>query len=314
MGHRLTHFCCVTAMVCVLIVQTGCRNRNPLLANRSYGPLTGPTTVSPPDTYTVQIPGRSNTNQGSGLKQATNTLPTTNPINVQNGWQPVGATGATGTPTNSGSTTVTPVPSQNQTSVLQRSNSTIVNQTPVVSVTPPNRQPAASQNPINRVAQQNQGLSFTDSTNFRTTAVDERLDQSRLPVTDASQVRAPTRITPSTTVGQFNAPYYVPGRQNVAANAPQFAAPQRIASNPQIRQPIQNQPQAFQRPGGPTTFVGSFGQPTFAQPTQQPYAGSNAQNRVLAQSTVYADPANDPNFTNGWRDRELSNSRDSFSR
>lgn len=308
MGHRLTQYCCISALVIMLIVQTGCRNRNAFLASRPYGPLTGPTTVTPPDTYTVQIPGRSNTNQGSGLKQATNTLPTGTPVNLQNGWQPAGATGNTGPSTNSGSGTVNPIPVQNQTSALPPSNSTIINQTPVVSVTPPSRQPVSAQNP-NPATPQNQGLSFTDSTNFRTTAVDERFDNSRLPVTDASQVRAPARMASNTTVGQFNAPYYVPGRQNVVAGNTQYAIPQRVASNNQIRQPA-----GLQRPTGPTTFLGNFGQPTFAQPVQQPYAGSNSQNRVLAQSTVYADPANDPNFANGWRGRELANREDSFSR
>lgn len=310
MGHRITHFCCITAMACVLIVQTGCRNRGTFLANQPYGPLTGPTTVAPPDTYTVQIPGQINANQGSAVRQAANTLPVNNsinnPVNIQNGWQPAGSIGTgTTTPGNTNSTST-----QNPSSVLQRSNSTIVNQTQVVSVNPPNRQPATNPNLTNQVAQQNQGLSFTDTTNFRTTANDERLDQSRLPVTDASQVRAPTRLSSNTTVGQFNAPYYIPGRQNVA-NTPQFNVPQRIASNPQPVVP--NQFSNVPRQQGPTTFVGTFGQPTFAQPPQQRYAGA-AQNRVLAQSTVYADPNNDPNFASGWRNPEIGAGRESFSR
>lgn len=149
-------------------------------------------------------------------------------------------------------------------------------------------------------------MSFTDRTNFRTTAIDERLDQSRLPVTDASQVRAPTNFTPATTVGQFNVPYYVPGQQQFVQNPPN-----QVANNPAYGQV----PRVAQ--GGfvaPNTVVGRFGQPTFAQPTGQPYSGSQTQNRVLAQSTVYADPANDPNFQNGWRDRDLTASRDSLNR
>ena len=317
MSNRVTHFCCVIAISFLLIAQSGCRNRGPFLTNnfnRSFGPIAGRTTVAPPNTYSVQIPGRPSS-QGSGVKQATNILPNGNPansINVQNGWQPAGTVNTpngANPPNNNTTFNSSTNPSQTPTSVVQPSNSTIQNRTQVVSVTPPS-QPRNVQPVQNRVAQNpNSGLSFTDATNFRTTAVDERLDQTRLPVTDASQVRAPTTFSPTTTVGQFNTPYYVP-RGQVAAQ--QRVAQPRIAAAQQVRQPTGDAFATLNQRPNPTTIVGTFGQPTFAQPAQRAYSGSNTQ--VLAQSTVYADPANDPNFANGWRNPNLTAGRDSFNR
>ncbi len=295
MDHRMLPFG-VVLLLGLITLSVGCQNRRPLLSNNTFGPLRGATRVSPPNTYALQIPGQPNSNQGSGVRSANNVQP--NQVNVQGGWQPAGsATGNTPDaipPANSGTST----------------NSTIANQTQVVAVTAPSREPIGAVQ--NRVAQNNTGLSYTDRTNFRTTAVDERLDRSRLPVTDASQVRAPTRFTPSTTVGQFNAPYYVPNN-NVNSVAPQYQnTVPRYATNPQTGQVIN--PNLAQNGYNGNTIVGSFGQPTFAQPPQQMYAGFNAQNQVLAQSTVYADPANNPNSKNGWTSRELTASRDSLNR
>lgn len=296
--------CCLVLMVCLLLSATGCRNRGPFLANNSFGPLRGPTTVAPPNTYALQIPGQNNINQGSGLRQANNVVPTDpNNVNVRNGWQPAGS---------SSNTNVAPVNGQPAASGTS-SNSTLINQTRITSVAP--RSPNTNVQPQTRVAQNtsNNGLSFTDATNFRTTAVDERLDQTRLPVTDASQVRAPTTFSPSTTVGQFNQPYYVPNRQPVNNVVPQYQnTQQRFATNPQFPQPQYVNPNLAQNQNG-ATVVGAFGQPNFARPTQQIYYGSN-QNQVLAQSTVYADPANNQNLQRGWTDRELTASRDSLNR
>ena len=294
-----------------LLISSGCgRNRTALAPfNSTYSPLAGPTTVAPPPTYSLNIPGANNQNyyNGSGTnqqlpqRQATNTLPNSNGVNLQNGWRPLGAPNAT---TNS---TIQNSPSTSATgsSVLENRPEQL-NQTQVVAVNPLNADPFRNNNRIAQNPSAN-GLSYTDSTNFNTTAVDERLDQSRLPVTDASGVRAPTNFNPTTTVGQFTAPYYVPGQQPVYQNVPQ----QRFANVPVRQQaPIQAQ-QNFNRGN---VVVGNFAQPTFAQLSQQPYNGLNTRNQVLAQSTVYADPANDPNFQSGWRDRDLTASRDSLNR
>ena len=309
------HWCLIIA-VCLLMFASGCRNRGPFTArNGAFSPLGGPTTVAPPNTYSLQIPG--NNYNGSGtvqqlpVHQATNTLPGNQRVNVQNGWQPLGASQ---NQTNAGNQTG---PVNNSTSQLQNTNSTIASRTQVVSVTPPRQNQIQNVSNIGsqRVAQNtNSGLSFTDTTNFRTTAVDERLDDSRLPVTDASQVRAPTSSLPTTSVGQLNLPYYVPNQQPVRNLAPQYQNAQpRFATNPQYQQPQYVNPNLANNQQN--TVIGRFGVPTFAQPSQQVYSGLATQNRqVLGQSTVYADPTADPNFQSGWRNPELTASRGSLNR
>ncbi|MEM9411312.1 MAG: hypothetical protein AAGA30_09380 [Planctomycetota bacterium] len=299
----------IVTILCIVVSSTGCRNRNlwgPCAPGCS--PFSGPTTINSPGTYSLNIPGSNNSNAngllGAGqrpLQQATNTLPVPNGVNVQNGWQPIGAGNGAANSNQSTNNTAAGLNGNQTTSVLENNSQT--NQTAVVSVTPPNR--FASNTGQN-------GLSFTNDTNFRTTAIDERQDQSRLPVTDASQVRAPTQFNPTTTRGQFNSPYYVPNQtpvqnvqpqyQNIPGYSPygQNPNPQRSNTNPNLVR------------GG--TVYGQFGMPTFGQPAPQNYTGTAGRNQVVAQSTVFADPANDPNFQDNWRGRDLTASRDSFNR
>ena len=327
---------CLVIICCLLVASSGCRNRAPCgvgcySGGQSNGLFAGATTIAPPATYSLNIPGGPNAagvntgviaNAQAPVRQATNTLQNGNSQNgnSQNGWRAVGSASTSNSTSNStiqngaGQTIPVTNPAANETSVLQNPNPA---QTQLTNIAPRNpisvatnqNNGLATQN--NQVAQQNNGLSFTDATNFRSTAIDERLDGSRLPVTDASQVRAPTSFSPSTTIGQFNQPYYVPNQQ--LANAQQYPAGQRVAAVPQqFQQQIRTVPVAQTQPN---TVVGAFGQPNFGQPTQQIYQGLSTQNpRVLAQSTVYSDPANDANLQNGWRDRELTAGRDSLNR
>jgi hypothetical protein len=242
--------------------------------------LTGPTTIAAPPTYSLNIPGIQNANNynglGNGLQLSPPGTAVASATNVVNGWQPQGAFA---------NSTVAATPPVNQV------QNPTANQTTVVAVNPPNRSTDAVRLPQNPTPRS--GSSFVDSTNFRTTAVDERRDESRLPVTDASQVRAPANFNPATIVGQFNAPYYVPAQQ-------QFQNPPTVGQpNPNLQAGVVN---------------GNFRPVGFSQAPYQTYPGLAAQNTVLGQSTVYADPANDPNFQNGWRNRELTAGRDSFNR
>ena len=282
------------AAICVLISSTGCRNRVPYCQPGYYngGPLNGvlgSTTVPSPSTYSINIPGQNpsyyNANATAQVPTpATGTLPG-NP----DGWRQAGSPGGSTLPSparpaaNSGSSTSNQGNNQSRlTSVIDR--------------------------PVNQVASNN-GLSFTNDSNFRTTAVDERLDQSRLPVTDASQVRAPTTFTPTTTVGQFNNPYY---NQTAYGQVPYNQQVRFAQANPVYYQ----QQVPYSAPtAAPNVVVGSFAQPTFTSPPQQNYYGVSTQHpQVLAQSTVRADPVNNPNYQNGWRDRDLTASRDSLNR
>ena len=105
-------------------------------------------------------------------------------------------------------------------------------------------------------------------------------DPSRLPVSDATGVRAPVQFqTP-----QWNAGVAATGFQN--------------------GQPIAR-PSAAYPPGNPQTYLGNprfvggpaqyRGQPVYTRPGQAP--------AVLAESTVRMDP-NSPNYQSGWRDRD----------
>lgn len=295
----------VISILCLMLTSAGCRNRattcQPGCYPSPFAGLTGSTTVPSPQTYSIQIPGNANpqyynnsaTAQQLPLQQPTGTLPTANGSNSRNGWQPVGATGTTGT------LPVTTPPPSGSTSQLQST----INESNLVSVVD-----RGAGQPGNRLAQNTgsaNGLSRTNNSNFATTAVDERLDRSRLPVTDASQVRAPANFSPTTTVGQFNLPWFNTNQyQGNTGYLPQFQVPQSVNSGGQpLVGPQQN------------VVIGNFSQPTFARASPQIYRGLATQNpQVLAQSTVYSDPSKDPNFQNGWRDRDLTTVRDSLNR
>ena len=90
---RTQHWC-VTVAACLLITAAGCRNRAPYCQptcnpNAPFGSIMGPTTVDPPGTYSLQIPGNQNRpyyNSGATAQQLPAVQPTG--VNAQNGWQP----------------------------------------------------------------------------------------------------------------------------------------------------------------------------------------------------------------------------------
>ena len=299
-----THACnylCLAAM-CLLIVSTGCRNRAPYCPPGCYPnaqPLNGvmgATTVPAPSTYSINIPGQTQPYYNANATAQVPT-PSSGTLPTGNGWRQAGSTSAAPLNPQPKTPNTTNPTSQSQQTTPNRLTSVI------------DRPGIRGQTGVNN----NNGLSFTNDSNFVTTAVDERRDQSRLPVTDASQVRAPTTFTPATAtaIGQFNNPYY----NQTAFNQIPYNQGVRVA---------QANPQYYQQPlnygvvptvASPNVVVGTFAQPTFAQPPQQIYQGLTTQNpEVLAQSTVYTDPSNNPNFENGWRDRELTASRNALNR
>lgn len=317
--------------LCLLVSSVGCRNYggcgynsqaclpcNSICGNSGIGLST---TVPSPGTYGIQIPSTASggayynrnaaTANANGLLQPRGIAPTptTSGPNLapQNGWREAGTT-STSQYTPSGSQQKLG-PNFNPQSVLaSRSNATSV----LSQVQP--RLASASQN----------GLSFRDNQNYSTTTVDERLDRTRLPATDATSVRAP--------VG--------PTRTIVAQNPYAGVTPAGYA-NPVVRSPVTTQDPRLAQ-GSTTTyqatpvFVGQpvygatqsrvannvipgrieygvqpvvYGAPTFAQPTTQVYPGStSSQPTVLAQSTVYSDPARATTTASngGWRDSNLN--------
>jgi hypothetical protein len=146
----------------------------------------------------------------------------------------------------------------------------------------------------------NGGLSFTESTNYRTTSVDETRDQTRLPVTDASSVRAPSSL-----YSQGNGTRLAQQSQLPAATTPLGT----------ISSPVMGNPVYASGPQIVNGYVEYYGQPMLAQPQMNyPIYGTplvaGPMPTVLAQSTAMLDPTSVRQ--GGWRDRELT--ADSFNR
>lgn len=294
-----TRHLCITFVLCLLLSSSGCQNPNLQSTancnpNTPFPALTGATRVPAPGTYSIQIPGATTSPYYNN--SATAQLPATpgsgGGLNAANGWQPAGAA-------NTNSTIQTGAPTQGSSSRTDNQNSSSNAATGLISVVDRgNAAPRVAQN-----TNQLNGLSYTNDTNFRSTAVDERRDPTRLPVTDASQVRAPTNFSPTTTVGQFNYPYYNPSPAQAAVPQYPYTSGTNYAPTTQNTVPRSN------------VVTANSAQPIFAQPSQQIYRGLSTRSpQVLAQSTVYADPAEDPNFQNGWRDRDLTASRNQLNR
>ena len=121
------------------------------------------------------------------------------------------------------------------------------------------------------------GVSYTQSTNYQTTSIDERLDQSRVPLTDATAVKAPVQTVLPPVVSNVSRPN--PYGSNAAFPDPIQAARSHAG---------------LATGGSPLPYAGH---PTFNQPA---YATASNSNAVLAESTARVDP-NSPNYRAGWR-------------
>ena len=274
----------VVVSIGLLSLSTGCRNRcaNPC---GTGGYFAGSPTIAAPTTYSLNIPSVARNTQPYYVP-ANGTLQT-NPAgrsptpagqrNPVNGWVPtnqnpnVGTNGAlnNGTPGRSVLTSPTTFFQSNQPNGLRT---------------------ASASNSINaRNPLPGSGTSFTDSTNYRTTQTNEQQDLTRLPATDASNVRAPASNFPT---GGFGGRQFAQLQPQAATRSPvtyqgTFAA--------QTQQPYRlvGQPVAYQAP----IYVG---QPQRIIPTQNMVN----QPAVLAQSTTMFDPNNGGSQL-GWRDREF---------
>jgi hypothetical protein len=207
-------FVCVLAFCFVGVSLTGCRNRcnqpcvNPYqqpYANQygynaapnygqAYNGVAGRSPVIPPPaTGTLNIPSiaRNNPyglNQNPGLLNTGQAAPTpanrAGQFNQQNGWR------------TSGSGTTNPVPNPairpaTGTTLGSNSNSAAGSTNPTVA--PANASSVLVQNTQSRT-NQGYGDSYVRSPDYSTTAVNETLDRTRLPATDASAVRAPSQF------------------------------------------------------------------------------------------------------------------------
>ena len=325
--------------LCALVSSTGCRNCggcgynaqayppcNSVCGNAGAG-IGAPRTVPSPETYSLQIPsaaGGGYYNRNAATANAANGLlqprgvaptPTTSGPNLapQRGWREAGTTGTTSTSQYTPNNTNQKLgPNAAPQSVLaSRSNaSSVLNQgqTRVASATTQN------------------GLSFRDNQNYSTTTVDERLDRTRLPATDATNVRAP--VGPNQTLLAQN-PYrgVAPANfVNPVAQSPVVVQDPRLAQGISqgstyrgtpifVGQPVYSAGQtrvANNVIPGRVEYVGQpvvYGASNFSQPSPQTYPGTtSSQPTVLAQSTVYSDPARATTTASngGWRDSSLN--------
>ncbi len=261
------------ALICfAMIFVGGCRNCNRACTGYGNGYAYSPT-IAPPPTYSLQIPSANGNPAyyvpGGPNPNATANLPSylVDPsrrapvptgsnggtsINQQNGWRPTGGN-------NLSSTTSTARPS-----------------------------PVAPQSQLTSAPT---ARSVVSSIDYASTRSNEQLDPTRLPATDASNVRA---------------------RAGFINNG----SGQRLAQEQLARTPVYpntySQPVAYTQPA-PAVYNG---RPVIArQPAQQFYYGTPTLRQsaptVLAQSTTTGVPSNG---SGGWTDRELTASRNELNR
>ena len=116
------------------------------------------------------------------------------------------------------------------------------------------------------------GYSYMRAPNYQSTTVDERRDDTRLPLTDATAVRAPTSFGSPGNLGAVRgvpSGYSYPSTSSPLASAPQYRGSSNVVRG------------SFRTTGAPT---------------------------VLAESTVGNRPNGAPNVQAGWRDRVQSTS------
>ncbi|MEM7456045.1 MAG: hypothetical protein AAF456_16980 [Planctomycetota bacterium] len=267
--------------VAIIVVAPGCRNRGWCQQGCQPGlfgglrPGTYGATIPAPGTYSLNTPnGQSpyynaataTAQQPAYLVNPNATAPT--PVNgspslAPQGWRPAGDNNlsATGNPS-SGTILASSRTAQPQ-SVL-------------------NQQPTTLQ-----IASAPTANSYKDSINYSTTSVDERQDDTRLPATDASGVRAPTIVNQIPATRLASVTYPIPQAAAYNANAQPLAGygqPALINGTVQYGQPLQ-------------TYNG-YVYSAVPQQTSSPSA-------VLAQATTTYDPQNNPNYQAGWREREF---------
>lgn len=301
----MSRFQLLLLSICLVTVSVGCRNPG----NNIYGGgafAGGPSTIAPPPTYSLNIPSVAGNQPYYTPGQ---TAPTNNTLNPnqraptpairqatqlnQNGWR-------SSDNDLSGAGNIAPLKTNNS---PNDGRSVLGAPTKFVESTP-----SANSGSGTRTASTaplpGSGVSFTSSTNYQTTLVDETQDATRLPVSDATAVRAPARNfptgTPLTTAQNNGYPYQsglnaVPTQQTFAAqNNFLRQNPTGYAATPVLI-------------GGQAVPTGYQGQPLVA--SQQYQYPSYSPPAVLAQSTATTTPGVGSQL--GWRDRDLTGSSSS---
>ena len=256
----------------LMACQTGCRNRCSQPCGGGGGLFAHNTTVAPAPTYSLNIPsiarnqpyyapngGPISTTARAPVPVGTQPAAGSNSISNSNSnlqWRQQGTSGTS----NSGSTFGSqPAQSASGTRLVETNTGINLNNGSSVLVGGPQ---------LASVALPASGTSFTDSRNFATTQTDERLDATRVPVTDATRVRATAQTFIGS--GQQVAFNQTQPTQTFAAAAPRtqpvYSANAVVASNqPYYINPnlVQQQQiysgQAFVQPNNSATYSASVG-------------------------------------------------------
>lgn len=293
--------------ICLVTISVGCRN----YGNNCHGGgafAGGSATIAPPPTYSLNIPSVAGNQPYYTPGQ---TAPTNNTLNTnqraptpairqatqlnQGGWRSADNN-------LSSNSNVAPL----NTSSPNNGRSVLAAPTTFAGTTP-NANTGSGTRTASNAALPGSGASFTSSPNYQTTRVDETQDSTRVPLSDATAVRAPARNFPTGT------PLTQVQNNGYAGNF------QTGVFNPPLQQTYVAQTGAFQQApagysaapviiGGQPVPTGYQGQPLIASPivNQQQYPTYSTPT-VLAQSTTTATPGAGGQL--GWRDRDLTGSR-----
>ncbi len=277
---------CSLLIACLVTIASGCQSR---CNNPNGGWFAGNSRIAPPPTYSLNIPSVAN-NQPyytPGAAAPTNYSLSPNqsapiPATQQNqdGWRQSGNQLSNGPDGSSGESR----------SVLTGPTTFVETQPGIV-----NQAGGQAYQQIPRTAAlPGSGFSYTDSTNYRTTQVDESRDATRLPVTDASTVRAPARFNPTGNVAQFQQPnpiypanYGVPVQQTFVAQNGFYQQPNAYSGSTML---VGGRPTAYQ---GQAVLVNPAG-------PVSPYFGPS----ILDRSMTPADQGSAGQV--GWRTREMN--------
>ena len=244
----------------------------------SFNPSAARSPVIPaPATGTLRIPSLARNNpfgSNQGLLNTNQAAPTaasnrSSQFNLQNGWQPVGSgSTSSGSSQSNQSNIGTTLGSAARSLVPTQANPTVA--------------PGAAQSVLTQGSQTRSaslGNSFVRSPDYSTTSVNETLDRTRLPATDASAVRAPSQ-------------YYA---RASGAQVAQLPRPGIFGAPLQTQNFTGNNPGAFN--------VGSGTLQTGVRPVGVFAANSGAY--VQSQSTATYDPYGDTRSAD-WRNRDSS--------
>ena len=313
----MSRFQLMLLSICLVSISVGCRNPG----NNIYGGgafAGGPTTIAPPPTYSLNIPSVAGNQPYYTPGQ---TAPTHNTLNPnqraptpairqatqlnQNGWRSADND-------LSRINRVAPL-NQNNSGQSNPNNGRSVLAAPTNFVeTTPNTNSGSGTRTASAAPLPGSGASFTSSTNYQTTRVDETQDATRLPVSDATAVRAPARNfptgTPLTTAPTNGYP------ANYQAGLGTLPVQQTFAAQNGVLQRVLPSTGYAAAPvviSGQPVPTGYQGQPLITnQPYPYQYPTSSSAPTVLAQSTAASTPGAGTQL--GWRDRDLTGRSNRF--